>query len=106
VGFSCGSARRSSTAVALLSDGPSTGATDAPCPFPDALASQDLVAQLTPGGASRLLVHNVIAPNFGDLQARLDGMAQTAATRRVAGFKVYPAWGPTGQGWSPTGHGC
>jgi len=90
----------SDTTVALLSDVPNSGPNDAPIPFPDALATQDLVAQLAHDGASRLLVHNVIAPNFGDLQARLDGMAQTAATRRVAGFKVYTAWGPTGQGYS------
>ena len=30
------------------------------------------------GGASRVLVHNVIAPNFGDLQVRLDEMEATA----------------------------
>ena len=90
----------SDTTVALLTDVPNSGPKDAPIPFPDALATQDLVAQLTHGGAARLLVHNVIAPNFGDLNARLDDMARTAATRRVAGYKVYTAWGPTGQGYS------
>jgi hypothetical protein len=42
------------------------------------------------------LVHNVIAPNVGDLHARLDGMTATAASGNVAGFKVYTAWNPSG----------
>ncbi len=47
-----------------------------------------------------MLVHNVIAPNFGPLGARLDDMDARAATGRVAAFKVYTAWGPGGQGYS------
>ena len=43
-----------------------------------------LAAQLTHGGAARVLVHNVIAPNFGDLQVRLDEMEATARTGKVA----------------------
>ena len=73
----------SDTTVALLSDVPSTGPADAPIPFGDAIGTQDLVAQLAHGGAPRLLLHDVIAPNFGDLPARLDGMAQAAATKHV-----------------------
>src|SRR5439155_9199823 len=65
----------SDTTVALLSDVPSTGPDDAPMPFADAIGTQDLVARLAHGGAPRLLLHDVIAPNFGDLRARLDGMA-------------------------------
>jgi hypothetical protein len=42
----------------------------------------------------------VIAPNFGDLDARLDDMTAQALTGHVAGFKVYTAWGPFGQGYS------
>jgi uncharacterized protein len=90
----------SDTTVALLSDVPNSGPADAPVPFPDALSTQEMVAQLAHGGAPRLLVHNVIAPNFGDLHARLDDMAINALTGRVAGFKVYTAWGPNGQGFS------
>jgi predicted TIM-barrel fold metal-dependent hydrolase len=45
-------------------------------------------------------VHNVIAPNFGDLHARLDEMEATANTGKVAAFKVYTAWGPNGQGFA------
>jgi hypothetical protein len=90
----------SDTTVALLSDVPNSGPEDAPVPFADAVDTQQLAASLTHGGASRLLVHNVIAPNVGDLQARLDGMTATAATGHVAGFKVYTAWGPDGRGFA------
>jgi len=45
-------------------------------------------------------VHNVIAPNFGDLSARLDEMEDAAATGKVAAFKVYTAWGPSGHGFA------
>ena len=73
---------------------------DAPLPFADQLGTQQFAAQLTHGGAPRVLIHNVIAPNFGDLNARLDEMEATARTGKVAAFKVYTAWGPNGQGFS------
>ena len=57
----------SDTTVAMLSDVPNSGPADAPVPFADQLGTQQLAAQLTHGGAPRVLVHNVIAPNFGDL---------------------------------------
>jgi predicted TIM-barrel fold metal-dependent hydrolase len=47
-----------------------------------------------------VLVHNVIAPNFGDLNARLALMESAANTGKVAAFKVYTAWGPNGQGFA------
>jgi predicted TIM-barrel fold metal-dependent hydrolase len=46
------------------------------------------------------LVHNVIAPNFGDLNARLAEMEVNAKTGKVAAFKMYTAWGPNGQGFA------
>ena len=42
----------------------------------------------------------MIAPNFGDLNERLDEMEVTARTGKVAAFKVYTAWGPNGRGFS------
>lgn len=90
----------SDTTVAMLSDVPNSGPADAPVPFTDQLGTQQLAAQLTHGGAPRVLVHNVIAPNFGDLHARLDEMEVTARTGKVAAFKVYTAWGPNGVGFS------
>lgn len=90
----------SDTTVALLSDVPNSGPDDAPMPFDDALGTQSLAAALTTGGASRVLVHNVIAPNFGPIGARLDDMAVRADTGNVAAFKVYTAWGPNGQGYA------
>jgi len=90
----------SDTTVALLSDVPNSGPGDAPIPFDDAVGTQQLAAELTHGGAPRVLVHNVIAPNVGDIRACLDGMTAHVATGKVAAFKVYTAWGPGGRGFS------
>jgi hypothetical protein len=76
----------SDTTVAMLSDVPNSGPADAPVPFSDQVGTQQLAAQLTHGGAERVFVHNVIAPNFGDLNARLAGMEQSAHTGKVAAF--------------------
>jgi hypothetical protein len=90
----------SDTTIAMLSDVPNSGPDDAPIPWLEALRTKQLADTSMRGGASRVLLHNVIAPNFGDLSARLDGMSQTAATRKVAAFKVYTAWGPGNQGFA------
>lgn len=90
----------SDTAVALLSDVPNSGPDDAPLPFDAKRETQQLCESLAGGGAPRLLLHDVIAPNFGDLQARLAGMEQSVATGSVAAFKVYTAWGPGRQGYA------
>src|ERR1700689_88896 len=89
----------SDTTMAVLSDLPSTDADNDPLPFNDADETWQLAASLTRGGASRLLLQNVVTPNFGSLPARLEGMTQTAATRRLSAFKVYTAWGPGGHGY-------
>jgi predicted TIM-barrel fold metal-dependent hydrolase len=89
----------SDTTVALLSDLPSTADSNDPIPFTDAEGTREMVSSLTRGGASRLLLQNVLAPNFGSLQARLDEMTQTAASGQVDTFKVYTAWGPGGHGF-------
>ena len=90
----------SDTTVALLSDVPNSGDSDAPMPFGDAVGTQQFAAQLTHGGAPRVLVHNVIAPNVGDVNACLDQMTANVATGKVAAFKVYTAWSPSGRGFS------
>jgi predicted TIM-barrel fold metal-dependent hydrolase len=90
----------SDTTIAMLSDVPNSGPDDAPVPFADQLGTQQFAAQLTHGGAPRVLVHNVIAPNFGDLNQRLAAMESAANTGKVAAFKVYTAWGPNGQGYA------
>jgi len=92
----------SDTTVAMLSDVPGSGPADFSVPFGDQLGTQQLAARLTHGGAPRVLVHNVIAPNAGDLHAHLDEMEAHAHTGRVAAFKVYTAWGPDGHGFSLT----
>ncbi len=89
----------SDTTVALLTDVPNSGASTAPIPFADAVGTQEMVAQLSHGGASRVVLHDVIAPNFGRLPAQLDDMSAKVATGHIAAFKVYTAWGPNGQGF-------
>jgi uncharacterized protein len=89
----------SDTTVALLSDLPSTDEANDPLPFTDAEETRQFARSLTHGGSSRLLLQNVVAPNFGSLKRRLDGMTQTAETGRVSAFKVYTAWGPRGRGF-------
>ena len=89
----------SDTTVALLSDLPSTGESSDPLPFTAADDTWQLASSLTLGGASRLLLQNVVAPNFGSLAERLDAMTAAAQTRQVSAFKVSTAWGPGGRGF-------
>lgn len=90
----------SDTTFALLTDVPNSGPLDAPLPFDDKVGTAELMEAITVAGQSRVLIHDVIAPNFGDLSNRLDGMTRTADTGRVAAFKVYTAWGPGNEGYS------
>ena len=90
----------SDTTVAMLTDVPNSGPSNAPIPFPDALSTQQITAGLTGGGASRLLVENIIAPNVGPVGATLEEMSSAVAAGPPAAFKVYTAWSPTGQGYS------
>lgn len=90
----------SDTTVALLSDVPNSGPLDAPVPWEEKRETRRLAASLAAPGADRVLLHDVIAPNFGDLAMRLDEMERTAATLEVAAFKVYTAWGPDGRGFA------
>ena len=55
----------SDTTVAMLTDLPNSGPSNAAVPFSEALKTQQITAGLVHGGASRLLVENVIAPNVG-----------------------------------------
>lgn len=90
----------SDTTIALLSDVPNSGPLDAPVPWEEKRETRRLAEALATPGAERLLLHDVIAPNFGDLSMRLDEMDRTADTGEVAAFKVYTAWGPGGQGYA------
>jgi uncharacterized protein len=90
----------SDTTIALLSDVPNSGPSDAPLPWAEKQGTRELAASLAGGGAPRVLLHDVIAPNFGDLAMRLDEMAMTADSGDVAAFKVYTAWGPDGRGFA------
>ena len=58
----------SDTTMAILTDVPNSGPSNAPIPFPEALRTQQITAGLTDGGASRLLVENIIAPNVGPVE--------------------------------------
>jgi hypothetical protein len=90
----------SDTTVAVLTDVPNSGPSNAPIPFADALSTQEITAGLTGGGARRVLVENIIAPNVGPVATTLDEMSQAVATGPPAAFKVYTAWSPSGQGYS------
>ena len=90
----------SDTTVAVLTDVPNSGPTNAPIPFPEALTTQQITDGLVHGGASRLLVENIIAPNVGPLQATLDEMAGAVESGPPSAFKVYTGWSPTGGGFS------
>ena len=90
----------SDTTMAVLTDVPNSGPSNAPIPFPEALGTRDITAGLTGGGASRLLVENILAPNVGPLSATLDEMSGAVAAGPPVAFKVYTAWSPSGQGYS------
>lgn len=90
----------SDTTATLLSDVPNSGDADAPLPFDAKLGTAEFARSLTAGGAPRVLVQDVIAPNFGDLGARLELMEATHSSGAVAAFKVYTAWGPNRQGFA------
>ncbi len=90
----------SDTTVALLSDVPNSGPLDAPVPWEEKRETRRLAEALGAPGAPRVLLHDVIAPNFGDLAMRLDEMERSAATLEVSAFKVYTAWGPGGRGFA------
>jgi predicted TIM-barrel fold metal-dependent hydrolase len=90
----------SDTTVAMLTDVPNSGPDTAPIPFTEALGTQQITAGLVHGGASRVLVENVISPNVGPLGATLDEMSSAVQSGRPAAFKVYTAWSPSGRGFS------
>jgi hypothetical protein len=90
----------SDTTVAMLTDVPNSGAANAPVPFSDALGTAQVTTGLAGGGARRLLVQNIIAPNVGPLGATLDEMSSAVQSGPPAAFKVYTAWSPTAQGFS------
>ena len=90
----------SDTTVAVLTDVPNSGPSNAPIPFADALSTEQITAGLTGGGASRVLVENIIAPNVGPVADTLDEMTSAVEQGPPAAFKVYTAWSPSGQGFS------
>jgi hypothetical protein len=90
----------SDTTIAVLTDVPNSGPSSAPIPFADALSTQDITAGLTSGGANRVLVENIIAPNVGPIATTLDEMSSAVEQGPPAAFKVYTAWSPSGQGFS------
>jgi hypothetical protein len=90
----------SDTTVAILTDVPNSGPSNAPIPFAEALDTKEITQGLVHGGASRVLVENVIAPNVGPLGSTLDEMSSAVQSGPPAAFKVYTAWSPTGQGYS------
>ncbi len=90
----------SDTTVAMLTDVPNSGPSDAPMPYADAVGTADFARQLADGGVRRVLSQSVLAPNFAPIGATLDVMDAQVAGGRVASFKAYTAWGPGGHGFA------
>ena len=90
----------SDTTVAVLTDVPNSGPSNAPIPFSDALTTQQVTNELTAGGLNRVLVENIIAPNVGAVSSTLEEMSAAVQQGPPVAFKVYTAWSPTGQGYS------
>jgi hypothetical protein len=90
----------SDTTMAMLTDVPNSGSSDAPLPFAQELLTQSTVEASAGSGSGRLLVEKVIAPNVGPLGACLDTMTEAAESQHLSAFKVYTAWNPNGPGFS------
>ena len=90
----------SDTTVAMLTDVPNSGPADAPVPYAENLGTAQFAASLAAGSAPRVLPQVVLAPNFGPIEAALDGVTAQVETGRPASFKAYTAWGPDGRGYS------
>jgi hypothetical protein len=81
----------SDTTMAILTDVPNSGPSNAPIPFSEALSTQAITQGLVHGGASRLLVEKIFAPNVGALNATLDEMSSAMQSGPPSAFKVYTA---------------
>jgi predicted TIM-barrel fold metal-dependent hydrolase len=51
------------------------------------------------GRGHRLLLHAMVIPNHPPLERQFAMMERAVAEFRVAAWKVYTQWGPTGRGW-------
>ena len=111
--LSCFSARHyveqlflnSDTTVAVLSgvpavacDQPGVGSVGCGSPLDndEIAASREIVNALS--SSERLYTHAMVTPNV-NLALQLAAMERVAATGRVAAWKVYPMWGPSGAGY-------
>jgi hypothetical protein len=84
----------------MLSDVPASGPDTAPVPYAEMVLTKQFAAQLTNAGAPRVLLHNMLAPNFGPVARTLDEMTAAVEGGDVAAFKVYNAYGPNRQGYA------
>jgi uncharacterized protein len=53
----------------------------------------------TLGRGHRLLLHAMVIPNHPPLERQFAMMERAVAEFKIAAWKVYPQWGPTGIGW-------
>lgn len=94
----------SDTSVALLSGIPAAACTSGsslptcgePLDNRQIAATRELVVHLA--GSPRAVTHGMVTPNV-DLPRALDEMQQMVEELGVAGFKLYPPWGPRGEGY-------
>ena len=72
----------------MLTDVPNSGPGDAPVPYAENLGTAQFAASLAVGSAPRVLPQIVLAPNFGPIEAALDGVTaqvETGSARVVQG---------------------
>jgi hypothetical protein len=93
----------SDTSVAVLSSVPAalcsatrTSNCDSPLRNEEIIESRELVNSLA--HSERVLNHCMIVPNM-DLDEQLAVMEAVHSESKVAAWKCYPPWGPTGTGW-------
>jgi predicted TIM-barrel fold metal-dependent hydrolase len=86
----------SDTSCAVLSAVPAT-AEGQPLPQKEADTTRQIIETL--GKSPRLYVHALVAPNLEPAAAQLEAMERAAKEYKIAAWKVYTLWGPSGQGF-------
>jgi predicted TIM-barrel fold metal-dependent hydrolase len=90
----------SDTAIAVLSDTPTSIDIGDPLNFDEMKRTRDIMNQLSPADTGRVRLHSVVVPNAGPVQAHLDRMQARAEALDVAAWKVYTPYAVDGRGWA------
>jgi predicted TIM-barrel fold metal-dependent hydrolase len=90
----------SDTSMAVLSVTPAASDQENPLPADALRRTRELLDELSPRSHRRVLLHSIVVPNAGPIEAQLDRMQAQAEHGDVAAWKVYTPYGPDGRGWS------